>query len=119
MSTPAFQPDPCTNCGSSDGTGTPDAPLLTGVRRFIGLMNAFDLAALHPGLQSVTLVVLTGNPVEVTTSDGAGQPVPAGVSLTWSVADTDDSSLAAMSFNGAGGGGDFLLAFTYKPTVQG
>lgn len=94
-----------------------DAPVSTGIRRLTGDTPAQLLKTEFPGLQSVSISVLTG-PVAVTMTNGAGVTLPAGYSGTWSVRDTDDSSLALASFDG-GAGSDYLLAFTYKPTVAG
>ncbi|WP_457455663.1 hypothetical protein [Streptomyces sp. TE5632] len=96
----------------------PDQPLLTGVRRVTGTTTLQNLKTEFPGLQSVSLTVITGT-VNVAMSSGASQPVPAGASLTWSVADTDDSSLAAAMFAGTAAAADYLLNWTYKAGVAG
>ncbi|MFH8577123.1 hypothetical protein [Streptomyces zaomyceticus] len=96
----------------------PDAPLLTGVRRLTGTTTIQNLKTEFPGLQSVSLSVLAGA-VNVAMSNGSGHPIPAGASVTWSVADTDDSSLAAASFAGASAASDYFLVWTYKGTAAG
>jgi hypothetical protein len=90
----------------------------TGIRSVTGTA-AVDVKALHPGLQSVTLVNTGTTPVNVTMTDGAAVPVPAGVTLTWSVEDNDDTSLETASFAGSTAGSTYLLAFTYKATAAG
>ena len=89
----------------------------TGIRHIVGVMNV-NVKTIAPGLQSVTLTVLTGN-VLVTVTDGTNVSVPAGVTLTWSVADTDDSSLAAATFVGSDGTADYVLHWTTKATSAG
>jgi hypothetical protein len=100
---------------AGEGGGPVDGPLLTGLIRTTD-QTPRNMAADFPGLQSVTLTVLAGE-VDVTTSVFGGA-VPAGTSLTWSVADTDDSALAAWSCAGQAGA-DYLLHWTYKPTAAG
>lgn len=104
-------------CAGSSGSSTPDQPVQTGIRRVTGTA-AQALASAFPGLQSVSLAVLAGT-VNVTMTDGNAQAVPAGVTLTWSVADTDDSSLALATFVGAAAGADYVLNWIYKGTVAG
>ncbi|MFD8509706.1 hypothetical protein ACFV27_00970 [Streptomyces antimycoticus] len=87
-------------------------PLSTGVRAVTGTA-AQDIAAAYPGLQSVSLSVLAGT-VNVTMSDGAAVPIPAGVTMTWSVAQDSDTALAAASFAGAAAGASYLLNWTWK-----
>ncbi|GAA2948210.1 hypothetical protein ACFPN0_15260 [Kitasatospora cinereorecta] len=96
----------------------PDAPLLTGVRRLTGSTTIQNLKTEFPGLQSVSLSVLVGA-VNVALSSGSGHAIPAGASVTWSVADTDDSSLAAASFAGASATSDYFLVWTYKAGAAG
>ncbi|MET9818329.1 hypothetical protein [Streptomyces sp. NPDC006355] len=88
------------------------APLRTGVRAVTGTAVQ-DLTAGFPGLQSVSLTVMAGV-VNVTMSDGAAVPVPAGVTMTWSVAKDEDVSLAAASFTGASASASYLLNWTYQ-----
>ncbi|WP_411092318.1 hypothetical protein [Streptomyces sp. 049-1] len=95
-----------------------DAPVLTGVRRVTGSTTVQALKTEFPGLQSVSLSVLAGA-VNVAGSSGTSQPLPAGASMTWSVADTDDSSLAAASFAGVSAAADYYLVWTYKGTAAG
>ncbi|MEZ0073611.1 hypothetical protein [Planotetraspora sp. GP83] len=87
-------------------------PLSTGVRAVTGTAVQ-DIAATFPGAQSVSLTVLAG-PVNVTMSDGTSVPVPAGVTLTWSVAQEADTALAAASFAGATATASYLLNWTYR-----
>lgn len=94
-----------------------DSGVLTGIRRLSGDSAAQDLKAEYPGLQSVTLTVVTG-PVAVTMSNGTGVTVPAGMTLTWSVLDSDDSALAAAAFDG-GASSEYFLNWTYKAGVAG
>ncbi|MFD4855151.1 hypothetical protein [Streptomyces atratus] len=94
-----------------------DQPVLTGVRRVTGT-TIQNLNAQFPGLQSVSMTVLTGT-VNVAMSSGSSQPVPAGATLTWSVADADDSSLAAATFGGTEAAADYLLNWTYKSGAAG
>jgi hypothetical protein len=116
----AVNPVPCADCGSGGAAAADpvvNTAVSTGVRRIAGI-PVQTLKANHPGLQSVTLVVLAGT-VIVTTTDGLNQPIPVGVSLTWSVNDTDDSSLANWTCVGSASEADYLLAFTYKAAVDG
>lgn len=108
----AVVPVPC-NCGG----GAADAPLSTGVRRVAGVAVQ-QLKADLPGLQSVTLTVLAGT-VLVTTTSGVNQQIPTGVSLTWSVSDSDDSSLQNWTAVGSAAEADYLLVFTYKAAAAG
>lgn len=94
---------------------TADTVVSTGIRRVSGVAP-LDLKALRPGLQSATLTVFAGE-VSAVTSDGTGV-VPTGASVTWSVADTDDSSLAALTLTGDVAA-DYLVAFTYKAAAAG
>ncbi|MGC5411066.1 hypothetical protein ACPXCX_46380, partial [Streptomyces sp. DT225] len=96
----------------------PDAPVLTGVRRVTGSTAVQNLKTEFPGLQSVSLSVVAGA-VNAAMSNGTSQAIPAGASVTWSVADTDDSSLAAAGFAGVTATADYLLVWTYKGTAAG
>jgi hypothetical protein len=87
-------------------------PLSTGVRAVTGTAPQ-NLAGSFAGLQSVSLTVLAGT-VNVTMNDGAAVPVPAGVTMTWSVAQDSDTALAAASFAGAAAGASYLLNWTWK-----
>ncbi|MFC9604548.1 hypothetical protein ACFTTN_13950 [Streptomyces niveus] len=95
-----------------------DTPVLTGVRRVTGSTVIQTLKTEFPGLQSVSLSVLAGT-VNVAMSSGTSQGIPAGASVTWSVNDNDDSSLAAASFAGASAAADYFLVWTYKGTAAG
>ncbi|MGJ3558844.1 hypothetical protein ACR6C2_07645 [Streptomyces sp. INA 01156] len=95
-----------------------DAPVLTGVRRLTGVTAIQNLKGEFPGLQSVSLSVLAGT-VNVAGSSGSNQAIPAGASVTWSVSDTDDSSLAAASFAGGSAAADYFLVWIYKGTAAG
>jgi hypothetical protein len=92
-----------------------DEPVMTGLIRATDTTPR-NLSADYPGLQSVTLTVITGT-VDVTCS-AFGAAVPAGVSLTWSVSDDDDSAVAGWSCTGQAGA-DYLLHWTYKATAAG
>lgn len=94
-----------------------DSAVQTGIRRLTNSTVAQNLKTEFPGLQSVTLTVLSGG-VAATMTNGASQVVPAGVSLTWSVTDTDDSSLSIASFTGQASS-DYLLNWTHKTREQG
>lgn len=87
-------------------------PLSTGVRAVTGTA-AQNIASSFPGVQSISLTVLAGA-VNVTMSNGAGVPVPAGVTMTWSVAQDSDTALAAASFAGATAAASYLLNWTYR-----
>lgn len=87
-------------------------PLSTGVRAVTGTA-AQDLAGVFPGLQSVSLTVLAGA-VNATMSDGSAVPIPAGVTMTWSVAQDADTALAAASFTGASAAASYLLNWTFR-----
>ncbi|MDQ1018957.1 hypothetical protein [Streptomyces afghaniensis] len=87
-------------------------PLSTGVRAVTGTAPQ-NLAGSFAGLQSVSLTVLAST-VNVTMNDGAAVPVPAGVTMTWSVAQDSDTALAAASFAGAVAGASYLLNWTWK-----
>ncbi|MFJ8852363.1 hypothetical protein [Streptomyces sp. NPDC102437] len=95
---------------------TPDAEVSTALHRYTAAATP-DLKALYPGLQSATVTVLAGT-VAVTTTGAADQPVPAGVALTWSTNDGDDSSLSALSLN-IPAGADVLVSATYKASAAG
>lgn len=97
--------------GSSTATGAESSPVSTGVRT-VTSSAVQDFATEFPGLQSVSLAVLAGT-VNVTMSDGAAVAIPAGVTLTWSVAKDTNSALAAASFAGADGSASYLLNWTY------
>lgn len=101
----------------TDCSAESDGQVQTDIRHIVGTA-AQDLVAAHPGLQSASLVVLVGV-VNVTCNTGAAVAVPAGVSLTWSTNDSDDSSLAVLSFVGAAGTADYILNATYKATAAG
>lgn len=107
-----------TSCGASSTLGPPTDPtptttvVETGVRSVTGTA-AQDLAAEFPDLQSVSLTVLAGS-VAVTMSDGTGVGIPAGVTLTWSVATDGDTALGAAAFAGADAGASYLLNWTRK-----
>lgn len=96
-------------CTVEDST---PAPLSTGVRAVTGTA-AQNLAGAFPGLQSVTLTVLAGA-VNVTMTDGAAVPVPAGLTMTWSVAKDEDSALSAATFAGAAAAAQYLLNYTFR-----
>ncbi|MER6828885.1 hypothetical protein ABT352_23090 [Streptosporangium sp. NPDC000563] len=100
-------PVECT--AEEDATST---PLSTGVRSVTGTAVQ-SLAGSFPGLQSVSLTVLAGV-VNATMTDGAAVPIPAGVTMTWSVAKDEDSALAAASFAGAAAGAQYLLNYTFR-----
>jgi hypothetical protein len=103
-----------TSCGSSTSSVSPTDPAAvvdTGVRAVTGTAPQ-DLAGEFADLQSVSLAVLAGT-VNVTTSDGADVPIPAGVTLTWSVTKDTDSALAAAAFAGADSSASYLLNWTY------
>ncbi|MYX39033.1 MULTISPECIES: hypothetical protein [unclassified Streptomyces] len=87
-------------------------PLSTGVRAVTGTA-AQDLVAGFPGLQSISLTVLAGA-VNVTMTDGSAVPIPAGITMTWSVAKDEDSALAAASFAGASAAASYLLNYTFR-----
>ncbi|MGW3971208.1 hypothetical protein ACWEFD_18150 [Streptomyces ardesiacus] len=96
-------------CGEDDGCSD-CGPVDTGVRSVTGT-EPQDLAGEFPGLQSVSLAVLAGT-VNVTTTDGTDVPIPAGITLTWSVAKDTDTALAAASFTGADASTSYLLNWT-------
>ncbi|MFD0208935.1 hypothetical protein ACFVH9_07345 [Streptomyces hirsutus] len=96
----------------------PDQPVLTGVRRVTGVTTLQNLKTEFPGLQSVSLTVIAGT-VNVAMSSGTSQAIPAGASVTWSVADNDDSSLAAASFASVTTAADYFLVWTYKAGAAG
>ncbi|MFE9127815.1 hypothetical protein ACFYOF_20810 [Streptomyces sp. NPDC007148] len=97
------------NC-ATDGSSA-RGPVDTGIRSVTGT-TVEDLTAEFPDLQSVSLAVLADT-VDVTMSDGTSVPIPAGVTLTWSVSKDTDSALAAASFAGADSSASYLLNWTY------
>jgi hypothetical protein len=103
--TPAA-PVECTTADALPG------PVLTGVRNVTGVANQ-QLGAEFPGLQSVTLTVLSGF-VAVTMSNGANVTIPAGVTMTWSVAKDDDTALDRATFVGTTAAANYLLNWTYR-----
>ncbi|WP_143675844.1 hypothetical protein [Streptomyces milbemycinicus] len=101
--------------GTCTAPPTPDAVVGTGLNRQIAA-GTFDVKAAAPGLQSATVTVLTGT-AQVTTSSGT-VTIPAGLSLTWSVADDDDSVLSVLSVTVAAGA-DVVTNYTHKTTASG
>ncbi|MFI2300168.1 hypothetical protein ACH5AL_15195 [Actinacidiphila glaucinigra] len=97
---------------SDTATTTEPSPVNTGVRAVTGAA-AQDLAAEFPALQSVSLAVLAGA-VNVTMSDGTDVPIPAGVTLTWSVSKDTDTALTVASFAGADASASYLLNWTHS-----
>ncbi|MEC3995160.1 hypothetical protein VSR01_17120 [Actinacidiphila sp. DG2A-62] len=95
-----------------------DTNVRTGAERFTDNTTPYSPTDAFPGLQSVTLVVLAGD-VQVNSGSGPAL-VPAGVSLTWSVADVDDAVIApnGISFTGQPGS-DYIVSFTHKDTLDG
>jgi hypothetical protein len=104
------------NCASAATNA--DTVVSTGVRSITGTAVT-DVKALHPGLQSVTLINTGTTAVNVTMTDGTAVPVPQGVTLTWSTEDDDDTSLQTASFAGSAAGSTYVLAFTWKATAAG
>jgi hypothetical protein len=102
-----------TVCGNQQET---DRTVGTGMRRLGAADGNVNFKTLQPGLQSATLTVLAGA-VTASGSDGT-VIVPSGVSLTWSVNDTDDSSLGAVQVTGQPGS-DYIVNYTYKTTAAG
>lgn len=102
--------------GTCAPVSAPDAEVSTALHRYAAAATP-DLKAMYPGLQSATVTVLSGT-VAVTTTGAAGQPVPAGVALTWSTNDDDDSSLGALSLS-IPAGADVLVSATYKASTAG
>ncbi|MFB7496086.1 hypothetical protein ACFC09_15565 [Streptomyces sp. NPDC056161] len=90
----------------------PDQPVLTGVRNVTGTAVQ-NLAGAFPGLQSVSIAALVDS-VLVTMSDGTSVPIPAGVTMTWSVSKDRDQALAVASFTGATASTAYLLNWTYR-----
>lgn len=107
--TQPYTPVSPVECTAAD---LPPSPLSTGVRAVTGTA-AQEIAGTFPGVQSVSLTVLAGA-VAVTMSDGAAVAVPAGVTMTWSVAQDSDTALAAASFAGATAAASYLLNWTYR-----
>ncbi|MFZ4160437.1 hypothetical protein ACOZDE_18700 [Streptomyces griseoincarnatus] len=100
-------------CGGTETAGCAECgPVETGVRAVTGTA-AQDLVAEFPTLQSVSLAVIAGA-VNVTMSDGTDVPIPAGVTLTWSVSKDTDTALAAASFAGADASASYLLNWTHS-----
>ncbi|MFJ4627181.1 hypothetical protein [Streptomyces sp. NPDC088847] len=99
-------------CTVDEDEDTDPTPLSTGVRAVTGVAVQ-NLVTAFPGLQSVSLTVLAGT-VNVTMTNGAAVPIPAGVTMTWSVAKDEDSALAAALFTGAAAGSQYLLNYTYR-----
>lgn len=107
--TQPYTPTAPVECTAAD---QPPGPLSTGVRNVTGTA-AQDIAGTFPGVQSVSLTVLAGT-VNATMSDGANVAIPAGVTMTWSVAKDEDSALAAASFAGAAAASNYLLNWTFR-----
>ncbi|MFD5570472.1 hypothetical protein [Streptomyces cadmiisoli] len=102
--------------GGCAAASTPDAVVSTGLRR-LAASASLDVKATWPGLQSASVTVLSGT-AQVTPTGGPAVAVPAGVTLTWSVADTDDSSLDALAV-AAAVASDVLINATYKASAAG
>lgn len=92
-------------CGPATKVVLSDLQAITGA-------VAINPATGHAGLQSVTLVVLTGT-VNVTAPAGV-TAVTAGVTLTWSITSEADGTLTAPTFLGVAGCSAFVLT-TYRP----
>ncbi|MEU2264934.1 hypothetical protein ABZ568_00470 [Streptomyces olindensis] len=107
--TQPYTPVAPVECTTAD---QPPGPLSTGVRNVTGTATQ-NLAGAFPGLQSVSVTVLVGQ-VNATMSDGAAVPLPAGVTMTWSVAKEEDAVLGAASFAGATAAASYLLNWTYR-----
>ncbi|MEU0947644.1 hypothetical protein ABZ379_33830 [Streptomyces canus] len=107
------------SCAGTTATAA-DQTVSTGIARHTNDPALVDLTAAYPGLQSVTLTVLSGTVATgmTNTSGGSGIAIPAGVTMTWSVADTDDSSLGRALFQQQGNA-DYLLNWTWKATAAG
>ncbi|MFI9591203.1 hypothetical protein [Nonomuraea sp. NPDC052265] len=105
-----FTPTAPVDCTVEEDTAP--TPLSTGVRAVTGTA-AQNLVTAFPGLQSVTVTAIAGS-VLVSMSDGVAVPIPAGVTMTWSVAKDEDSALAAASFTGAAADAQYLLNYTYR-----
>ena len=108
--TKPFTPTAPVECTVEEDTAP--APLSTGVRAATGTAPQ-DLAGEFAGLQNVSLTVLAGT-TNVTMTDGSAVPIPAGVTMTWSVAKDEDSALAAAAFVGASAASSYLLNYTYR-----
>lgn len=93
-----------------------DTLVSTGVQA-LAASSTLDVKAAFPGVQSVSVIVRTGT-CNATMTTGAAVPLNAGESVSWSVADSDDSSLAAASFTTAAAS-TALIVFTYKGTAAG
>ncbi|KQW11424.1 hypothetical protein [Streptomyces sp. Root369] len=107
--TQPYTPTAPVDCTAADAL---PGPLSTGVRAVTGTA-AQDIAGTFPGVQSVSLTVLA-DAVNATMSDGAAVRIPAGVTLTWSVAQDSDTALAVASFAGATAAASYLLNWTYR-----
>ncbi|MEU4406195.1 hypothetical protein AB0F88_16865 [Streptosporangium sp. NPDC023963] len=97
--------------GTSTGGGAASS-VFTGVRSVTGTL-AQNIKGAFSNLQSISLTVLAGD-VAVTMTDGAAVSIPAGVTLTWSVARDSDEALAAASFAGLTAGSQYVLNWTYR-----
>lgn len=93
-----------------------DAQVGTGLWRYVGDQAAVNLKAAFPGLQSVTVTVVAGT-CQVG-GDQGGAILPAGTTHSWSVTDTDDSSLNTFNFDPQPGG-DVIVNWTYKGSAAG
>jgi hypothetical protein len=107
--TQPYTPVAPVECTAAD---TLPGPVQTGVRNITGVANQ-QLATEFPGLQSVTLTVLSGF-VTVTMSSGANVTIPAGVTMTWSIAKDDDTALDHATFVGTTDAANYLLNWTWK-----
>ncbi|MER6632314.1 hypothetical protein ABT301_29540 [Streptomyces sp. NPDC000987] len=92
-----------------------DTVVNTGLNRLTAA-GTFDVKGAAPGLQSATVTVLAGT-AQVTTSSGT-VTIPAGLSLTWSVSDDDDSVLSVLSVT-APAGADVVTNYTSKTSAAG
>ncbi|MFF5968270.1 hypothetical protein ACFY64_32010 [Streptomyces collinus] len=116
----AYTPVGTVRSCTSSTAATADQPVSTGIARYTNDGSLVDLKGTYPGLQSVTLTVLSGTVATgmTNTSGGSGIAIPAGVTMTWSVEDTDDSSLDRALFQQQGAA-DYLLNWTWKATSAG
>jgi hypothetical protein len=101
----------CCGCGCAGADPADGEVVRTGIRHVVNSTDPIDLTALHPRLQSATLLVVGGT-VQVTTDDGVQPFAAATLALTWSVQKDTDDNLGTLAFEGSADC-NYIVNFTY------
>ncbi|MCF3960618.1 hypothetical protein [Streptomyces fuscigenes] len=106
--TQPYTPVAPVECTSDGDVSTPTTPVT--IHTGGANLDASASATLPAGLQSLTVITLTGN--TVVTTDAGPVTIPAGASLTWSVTRGQDQALTVTSVT-TGPAATALVAWTY------